>query len=665
MTFNNWKSNSALLRSVVRATVAATILIWPIEAQIINPVQAAKDAYNKAKQRNRTQTQQQPAQGRSAQRAQGAQGQQAAAAGPFTPPPGTKIEPTLLAPMEQGVQFAVSPRGIHLGAVSHSGSRWVVIYDGVPGPKFDQIFPQGNSLTGIEFSPDGNRYAYCGLQGNEFVVMADGKEVFRDSHTNVQDRLDAGSCEQLTFTSNSKHLYFFSGIKYEGATGGFRFVFDGKADPINANHDLRSFAFSPDGDHVAYVWAGCGRDLTQKLIIDGKPAPYLAGNPQWSADSKHLFTTINSGNPQFVQVFADGKPTMRADYLRLYLPPAGNMGVAIVDKRVGPTMSHFLVNGGKAVPGSECTACSIDANVTFSADGKHYAVRYKTAVGREYVFADGKRGQDYQRLDPFYAYGTKGVQKFVTFTNDPATPVYVGNSGGAQFVVTADHESDQLNMLGEVAVSPVGNHVLSASLKRMTIDGKTLSMPNADRIFSLIFSPDGAHFAFGVQSHDGIIVFLDGTPQSTLTGIEVNESSGHYLTQSLVHFSPDSKHLAYFCRSADPAAGNNQGVCLDGKYLPIAYPGTLGNLLFSEDSNHLFWNVWTGVKFRAYVDGKPVLESGPTATGGFDRVAFQSDGSNSLLVLAQDEGGFKRFSITPSTDSSLATMFGSGTLASR
>jgi hypothetical protein len=149
----------------------------------------------------------------------------------------------------------------------------------------------------------------------------------------------------------------------------------------------------------------------------------------------------------------------------------------------------------------------------------------------------------------------------------------------------------------------------------------------SDRTFSLVFSPDGSHYAYGVQSRSGITVYLDGTPQDKLAGIEVNQSEGHYLTQTLVHFSPDSKHLAYFCRSADPAAGNNQGVCLDGKYLPIAYPGTLGNLTFSQDSNHLFWNVWSGAKFRAYVDGKQVVESGPPATGGFDRVAFQADGS--------------------------------------
>jgi len=87
--------------------------------------------------------------------------------------------------------------------------------------------------------------------------------------------------------------------------------------------------------------------------------------------------------------------------------------------------------------------------------------------------------------------------------------------------------------------------------------------------------------------------------------------------------------------------------------------------MFSQDSNHLFWNAWTAVKYRAYVDGKPVVESGAPNTGGLDRVAFQPDGSSGLLMLGQDEAGFKRFSVTPAPDSSLASMFSSSVVASR
>ena len=638
-------------------TIASGILPSPAAAQSQNPVDAVKDVWKKAKPQ---QQQPKPGQQKPGPQPSGQRAGQLNDTAPFTPPAGTKIEPSLLAPREQGAQFAVSPRGVHMGAVSHSGSRWTVIYDGVPGPQFDQVFQQGNSLTGLIFSPDGSRYAYCGLQGNEAVVMVDGKELFRDSHTNVQSRIDANSCQQLSFTSNNKHVYFFSMSKYEGATDGFRFVFDGKADPMGSNNDLRGFAFSHDGDHVAYVWSGCGRDTTQKLLIDGKPAPYLAGNPQWSADSQHLYTTATRPQQTF-ELLADGKPMIRANSVRLFIPPVGNMVVAVATKTTGTGSTSSLVIGGKVVPGSEATAPGISCNIStfaFSADGKHYAIACSTANGRAYVFADGKKSLDYGRLDPFYSYGTRGATRTVGFTAGSASPVFVGNSGGAQFVVVGSQESNQMNQMGEVAISPVGNHVLAAGLKSMAVDGKVLAMPQSDRTFSLVFSPDGAHYAYGVQSRTGIIVYLDGTPQSTLAGIEVNESDGHFLTQSLVHFSPDSNHLAYFCRSADPAAGNNQGVCLDGKYLPIAYPGSLGNLMFSPDSNHLFWNVWSNVKFRAYVDGKPVVESGVPSTGGFDKVAFQADPSNSLLILAQDEAGFKRVKVTPSSDTSIATLFG-------
>jgi hypothetical protein len=625
-----------------RFCVILTVLSVGANAQIVNPIQAAKDAYKKSKQQ-----QQQPG-----QRTNGTAA--AAPDGPFTPPPGTKIEPMLLAPREQGAQFSVSPRGVHVGTVSHNGSRLTVIYDGVPGPKFDQIFQQ-SSQTGIVFSPDGNHYAYCGLQGNDAVVMVDGKEIYRDSHTNMQGSINAASCQLMSFTSNSKHLYFFSQSRYETSIDGFRFVWDGKPDTINSNGDLRNYAFSPDGDHVAYVWAGCGRDTTQKLLIDGKPAPYLAGNPQWSADSRHLYKTATRPQ-QTVEALEDGKPMLRANAVKLLIPPVGNMVVAVVTKSTGSGSTSSLVIGGKVVPGSEATAPGVNCpggTFAFSADGKHYAIECTTVNNRAYLFVDGKKGLDYGRIDPFFPYSHKPTNFGFT---ELGRPVYVGRSADAQFLVVGDQESSRMDNMGEVGISPVGNHVMGSALHKLYVDGKVIDMPQANRIFAFTFSPDGAHVGFGVQSHDGITVYLDGTPQAAFTGFEVNQMDGHSQFQSLAHFSPDSKHLAYFCRLADPAAGNNQGVCLDGKYLPIAFPGTLGNLTFSEDSNHLFWNVWSGPRFRAYVDGKPVVDGVPTSPGGFDGVAFQAANSNGLLILAQDEDGLKRISVTPAPDSSLATM---------
>ena len=130
-----------------------------------------------------------------------------------------------MAPVESGSLFGVSPYGVHVATLSHSGSRMVMIYDGVAGPKFDQIFPQSTGMLVVTFSPDGKRYAYCGRVGGEFIVMADGKEAARSSETQGQFGITQASCA-IGFTPGSRHVYYTSNV-----TAGNRFVYDGKASP--------------------------------------------------------------------------------------------------------------------------------------------------------------------------------------------------------------------------------------------------------------------------------------------------------------------------------------------------------------------------------------------------------------------------------------------------
>jgi hypothetical protein len=69
------------------------------------------------------------------------------------------------------------------------------------------------------------------------------------------------------------------------------------------------------------------------------------------------------------------------------------------------------------------------------------------------------------------------------------------------------------------------------------------------------------------------------------------------------------------------------------------------------------WNA-ARAGFRLFIDGKPVLESGVPATVGFTKEVWPTDGSSSLLVLARDNAAFERFSIRPSSGTTLATMLG-------
>ncbi|HEY6345071.1 MAG TPA: hypothetical protein VIY49_26540 [Bryobacteraceae bacterium] len=247
---------------------------------------------------------------------------------PFTPPPDIKVDSVQVAPFVQGVQFAVSPQGIHVAIPAPSGSRTVAMYDNTAGPKFDRLFPEGNGSSPVIFSPDGKRYAYCGAVGTEWVVMVDGKELTRGKAS--VEGAGTLSC-QLGFTANSKHIYFLSRPMSNAEP---RLFFDGK--PAGPNTVLSgNVTFSPDGDHFAYIDYDPATKRSQ-LIVDGQVAPYNAGNAQWSATG-HLFTqrpvTGPNGAQNAIEVLLDGKAVMRASSVTLFMAPVGDLMVARVKWR--------------------------------------------------------------------------------------------------------------------------------------------------------------------------------------------------------------------------------------------------------------------------------------------------------------------------------------------
>ena len=74
--------------------------------------------------------------------------------GPITLPPGIKVDPALAGPYTQGALMTVSPHGVHVSLATNSGSRWVMLHDGVSSEKFDHVGYGGNG-SGAVFSPDG------------------------------------------------------------------------------------------------------------------------------------------------------------------------------------------------------------------------------------------------------------------------------------------------------------------------------------------------------------------------------------------------------------------------------------------------------------------------------------------------------------------------------
>jgi len=591
------------------------------------------------------QPQQQPGQPQGGRGRPSAQNQsQTSDAGPFKPPAGTKITETVLAPVQDRAKFEVSPYGVHVATVATDGSRAVVWYDGVEGPKFDEIMNSGH----VVFSPDGNRYAYCARSGDQYVVMVDGKELVRSSES------QGGKCgtdnSRMAFTSNSKHVYYFADLHITTPSDRnyTRFVFDGK--PEIPNGPIEGVAFSPDGNHYAYIWNDVNRQKPWMLIVDGKPAPYQGGSPQWTNDSKHLYTQ-RSAPPNGTELLFDGRPIAQAFNFTVYIPPVGDLVVVAV---TGGTNFHpfsFLVVNGKKVSGSDTVERGAINKVEFSPDGKHYAALCGDLNNHHYVILDGKRGQEYTSIDK------------LSFTADFSTLVYTAYVNSKTFVIVGDQEFGQPLGAPQPIISPVGNRVAAILMMNSTpnllIDKKVTPL-NIRGASDLSFTPDGAHYAYlAVDQGMGERLVIDGAPQpqSAISGDRIdiqNVSALKYI------FSADSKHVAHFANS--PAA-DARGVFLDGAFVPAGLEGTNTDLTFSPDSKHIFWIHQYGDRpLRVFIDGKPLVDFF-AAGNSFSSVPhwwdFGPDGS--LSLLAQDDNSLKRITITLSDQTSLATMLGGGT----
>jgi hypothetical protein len=575
--------------------------------------------------------------------------------GPFKPPAGTKIEEKIMAPVQDRAKFEVSPHGVHVATIETDGSRAVVWYDGVEGPKFDEILAQNGGS--VAFSPDGNRYAYCARLGNQLVVMVDGKELSRSSES-VDGHYDAKNCD-LAFTANSKHVYYRSWVDLGNERGKSfeRFVFDGKPSPFGSV-DKDSIAISPDGEHFAYTLTISdprGQDRYE-FAVDGKVTPYVAGGAQWTADSKHLYTQ-RKAPPSGTELLFDGRPIAKAFNFTVYIPPVGDMVVVAV---TGGTNFHpfsFLVVNGKKVPGSDTVERGMIDKVVFSADGKHYAAVYGDLNSHHYVFTDGKRAQEYVSVDK------------LAFTPDSSTLIYTAYVNGKSFVVVGDQEFGGALTAYQPIFAPIGNRVAAF----MGVNGnpgllvdRKLSALNARGGSDLSFSPDAMHYAYFATDGLGGRLVVDGAsqPQSSLSGDIIdmqNPSATKYI------FSADSKHVAHFAVPPTPTGDYQRGVFLDGKYVQISADGTNTDLTFSPDSKHLFCiHQYGNQPLRIFVDGKPLADfyaAGNSLSSVPHWWDFGPDGT--LSFLAQDDNSLKRITVTLSPETSLATMLGGGTAVAR
>ena len=114
----------------------------------------------------------------------------------------------------------------------------------------------------------------------------------------------------------------------------------------------------------------------------------------------------------------------------------------------------------------------------------------------------------------------------------------------------------------------------------------------------------------------------------------------------------------------NPTSEFASGLFLDGKYIPVVANSAMKRLEFTADSKHIMWaqGVPSRDALRIFVDGKAVVDADAAISANSKEAWWDMAPDGSLSVLAQDEHNLKRITITPSSETSLATLGGGGAL---
>lgn len=583
-----------------------------------------------------------------------------------------KIEETVVGPAGAGGLYVVSQNDARVAYVGAKGTRTVVAVDGVEGPVLDELFNGSaanisaagpvlihtanaggkfnGSPTAVIFSETGSHFAYIGRQGNEYVVIHDGKEVGRGPRSSL------GLQHNPLGLSPKGNFAFWGEMKVVDGRGQYRLLFDGKAEPWAGHQDLKP-VFSPDDKRYAYTAGTVENYQKQMLIINGKVAGYIGLDPQFTADSKSLLTLGETGNNV---VLLDGKPVVTAKMsVEKVIPgPVGGHYAVIVRKG----LVNYEGVGVLYLDGKEVSGTDGAMDITFSPDGKHYALRCKNPEARSFFMViDGKKGSEYQT-----------VADKVSWSPDSTKAVYQISNSGRNFVVV-NTEEFAVGLVGSLARDPIvfaetGGHYAFSSTDNSNrqfltiVDGKNALpagfSPNGD---TFDFSADGSHYAMIVSPagrNDIAGLLIDGSVDSSL-GVAGFVGSNWMNQMRNVYFrwSSHGKYLARVGRQPD---NSGAGLYINDK---LAYPSPLSisHPLFTPDGEHFFW---TGAEkspdrpqnyYVVYVDGQPVVKLGGDAFQG-TKGSWAMDDKGTVTFLAVVDDSVKRFRVTPASDMNINRM---------
>lgn len=283
-----------------------------------------------------------------------------------------------------GIEF--SPDGSRWAYIAKKNEKEFVVLDGTPGPKYDAI---GGMLT---FSPDGRRLAYVATRYNangdaSACVVADGKEGPR-----FYDVYSAS----VTFSPDSKRL------AYAATPDGDEWlaVEDGKSGPkydemggYSGGMSSVLLLYSPNGELVYRARRG----EKYYMVIAGKPSPAYDSiaepYPVYSSDGKHYAYSVKQGETWYVVrdgVKGNAYSLINHDTLKF---TGDNRLVYVADT---PDATVIVVNGQAPAKGFY---------PFFTPDGKHMIRQnfdQDEWMNRKIVFVDGEKTGRFEEVLPMH-----------------------------------------------------------------------------------------------------------------------------------------------------------------------------------------------------------------------------------------------------------------------
>jgi WD40 repeat protein len=583
-----------------------------------------------------------------------------------------KVEQQPLGPDGDSIGCSISPHGGHVAVLAAKGSRFVILLDGVEGPKIEALQQAiyGNSFQGgaywagqipVLFSNDGAHNAYIAKMGDEYVVFLDGKELARGP---LVSNGSASINLPLSFSPGGKHLFYM-----DSSGGKFHVVVDGKPGPPTGFP--MPLIISDDGEHYAYtgfVNNNIGNGIPNWAVVDGRQVNYIGNELQYTG--KNVIVSRMSADGAQILAF-NGKPAIKAAGLNpMWISPDGaQFAVLITPKSGEPTI---LSVNGKEVP--DARGLNVE-KVFFSPDGKRYAARCTTKTGSNFMIIDGKKGEVYQSIPQsnpssvnhnHWVFNTgvettnlamNSLQPPVPgFTADSSKFVYVATQGGRQFLMVEDQESNGLTEL-QPTLGQTGHRIAAIGIasnrkQHLIIDdkeqeiGSTASASGPVRVQCLTFSPDGTRCAYVSDTH----LVVDGVALAGIT------------TDDQFTFSPDSKHVAYMASD-----GNANRLYVDGKIVDNTISaGSTHRALFSADSQHVIsvkmfnlQSMGTKDSNLVCIDGTPAAHYSDPGAGVAVNFEFTPDGI--MTFVARTDGNLRRFRVTLPTDTNVGALPATGT----